>query len=195
MEPNVDVFMRRPHLRDVPPVSVPAGFTLKRGADEQAWVSIQTAAEPFLMISATGDQEGSWSHEFGPGNGCVPADVPQDVALANMFTMYEDASGLPVGTATAFRTTWHPQACGRKPSAGVDAKTDGLVHWVAVLPAYQGRGLSKPLFSAVLAAHAAMGCATATLQTSTGRPGAISLCAARARRPRTEQPLSLSLPP
>lgn len=172
---NVDVFMVRRSLRDVPIYEPPKGFTLSAGGDCDAWVSIQQSAEPFINVSAEGTHEGSWAHEFVPGNGCVPADVPQDVAIGSMFTMTDTATGEAVGTATAFRTLWHPESCGRKASAGVDPTTDGLVHWVALRPEFQGRGLSKPLFSAVLRAHAEMGCETATLHTSTGRPLAIAL--------------------
>ena len=173
---NVELFLRVRSVSGAPKFDPPKGFSLRRGASKEDWLAIQTATEPFLKISETGDQDGSWTHEFGPGEGNVPPTVSQSEALANQFFIVDDASGQAAGTATAFRSTWHP---GHKAlverSAGVGVATDGLVHWVAVRPDYQGRGLSKPLMSAVLAAHAEMGCRSATLETSSGRPGAVAL--------------------
>jgi GNAT superfamily N-acetyltransferase len=139
-------------------------------------VSIQTAAEPFLSISLLGEQEGSWTHEFEPGGGNLPHDVTREEALANQFFLIDDSTGMAVGTATAWRSRWHAEYTLMMTAQGeVEVKLDGLVHWVAVRPEYQGRGLSKPLLSAVLNCFPDMGCATATLGTSTGRAMAIPL--------------------
>jgi len=51
----------------------------------------------------------------------------------------------------------------------------GRVHWVAIDPEHQGRGLSKPLLSTVCNTLAAMGHDEAYLVTSSGRVAAIRL--------------------
>ena len=114
----------------------------------QRIVSIQQAAEPFLTISREGHQEGAWEHEFEPGCGNLPAGVPREEALANQFFLVDDANGRCVGTATAWRSRHHAEyseMMRKRQSADVDVEYDGLVHWVAILPEYQGKGLSKAL--------------------------------------------------
>jgi len=51
----------------------------------------------------------------------------------------------------------------------------GRVHWVAIRPAYQGQGLSRPLMSEVLRALKRLGHERAYLTTSRRRPIAIRL--------------------
>ena len=67
---NVDVFMRRLHLHDVPVFSLPEGFSLHKRPDKEAWVAIQSAAEPFLTISGEGDQV------YRLSNACLDACLP-----------------------------------------------------------------------------------------------------------------------
>mmetsp|Transcript_3664 Transcript_3664/g.6548 ORF Transcript_3664/g.6548 Transcript_3664/m.6548 type:complete len:257 (+) Transcript_3664:17-787(+) len=178
---NIEVHMLRPNLQDLPEWPVPQGFSLRRGPNPEDWVAIQRAAEPFLHISMTGEQEGSWAAEFEPGGGNLPAGVDRAEALGHMFFLVDDANGLAVGTATAWRTSWHRQyrdMIKNDPSYGSEFEidADGLIHWVAILPEYQGRGLSKPLLSAVLKSLGSMpGLKTATLGTGTARSMAIPL--------------------
>ena len=171
--------MLRPHLNDLPPVVLPPGFSLRRGPHKEDWVAIQSAAEPFLTISAEGTQEGSYAHEFEPGAGNLPADVPFKSALENQFFLIDDITGRAVGTATAWRSKHHMEysvlLAHSGDTSGVELSSDGLVHWVAIRPEWQGKGLSKPLLSAVLQCFPSMGCTTATLGTSSGRAKAIPL--------------------
>ena len=64
-----------------------------------------------------------------------------------------------VGTATAWQ----------------DEMGRGQVHWVALHPTVQGKGLRKPLLAAILARLAALGHDGAWLATSSGRIPAINL--------------------
>lgn len=69
--------------------------------------------------------------------------------------------GEPIGTATAW----------------ADSRTaySGRVHWVAVMPEYQGQGLAKPLLSTVCQKLLMMGHSKGCLSTSTARIAAINL--------------------
>jgi GNAT superfamily N-acetyltransferase len=51
----------------------------------------------------------------------------------------------------------------------------GRVHWVAIVPAYQGRGLAKPLLSLVCQRLRELGHREAILDTSTVRVPAVNL--------------------
>ena len=70
-----------------------------------------------------------------------------------------DGSGAAVGTATA----WY------------DDPAIGRVHWVAIVPGHQGRGLSKPLLSAVCNRLRQLGHTHAVLGSNTARVAAIGL--------------------
>jgi GNAT superfamily N-acetyltransferase len=69
-----------------------------------------------------------------------------------------DAQGEAVGTATAWFNDDY-----------------GQLHWVAVVPEVQGRGLSKPMLSVVLNRMAELGHTRCCLGTSTARIPAINL--------------------
>ncbi|CAE7213098.1 ARIA [Symbiodinium natans] len=197
---NVEIHMFRPNLDSLPDVQTPPGFSLRQGPDPAAWVAIQQAAEPFLNISLDGTQEGAWQHEFIPGEGNLPLcgedgkPISLEDALRHQFFIVEESTGRAVGTATAWLTKhhaaytdmlttsryWAASLTSPEGEAGprqVDLNADGLVHWVAVHPEYQGRGLSKPLLAAVLQGLGSAGrcCKTATLGTGSGRPQAIPL--------------------
>jgi len=60
-------------------------------------------------------------------------------------------------------------------TAWFDTQEIGRVHWVAIVPEYQGRGLSKPLIAATLQTLRDLGHTRAVLGTSTQRPAAIAL--------------------
>lgn len=67
--------------------------------------------------------------------------------------------GKEIGTATAW----------------FDSPEIGRVHWVAILPEYQGRGLARPLLSVVGQTLQELGHTRAVLTTSYQRPIAIAL--------------------
>eukprot|EP01051_Picozoa_sp_SAG22_P008569 SAG22_NODE_661_length_8059_cov_14.630402_5_plen_266_part_00 len=172
---NTELLMVRPTLADLPQrPELPAGFELRRYSrpgDEKLWVEVQQAAEPYLTITERSGRggEGDWAHEFEPGaGGGVPAGRDRAALLSRQFFILH--GGRPAATATA----WPAELCRDHHMIGPHA-ADGLVHWVAVHPEYQGRGLSKVLTAAVLAALKEMGYQSARLCTSTGRLPAICL--------------------
>ena len=150
VERNVSLTMTRASLAGVPGYLVPAGHAIRpyRPGDEQTWFRIQSAADRHNRITP-----GSFEREFG--------DDP-DVLGRRLFFLLEPG-GTAIGTAAAwFGDEHYGQHMGR-------------VHWVAIDPGHQGRGLSKPLLSKVCNVLAEMGHDEAYLVTSSGRVAAIRL--------------------
>jgi GNAT superfamily N-acetyltransferase len=141
--------MIRETLEDLPNFELPASYTLRwyQSGDEANWVAIHNAADPSNHYSLE-----KFAREF-----------EADRALLSSQQAYLcDGDGLPVGTATA----WSYQ---------VGQTEFGLVHWVAVHPTSQGRGLAKPLLSLICNRLHELGHRHAYLNTSTGRIPAIAL--------------------
>ena len=127
--PLVEVVMRRDRLAGDPAFALepPPPYHLRdhRPGDAAAWVHIHRLAEPFHDVD-----EALYQREFGAG--------PEAEALLRARQLFLcDAAGDAIGTATA----WPPQP-------GVDPRL-GRVHWVAIAPPHQGRGLMRPLMAAL----------------------------------------------
>jgi GNAT superfamily N-acetyltransferase len=142
--------MVRGDLEGLPRHPVPDGFAVRPYApgDELAWVRIQSAADAHNVIVAE-----LFRAQFGDDT----------VELGRRLFMLEDPAGTAIGTAAA----WFGGSR-RGPSVG-------RVHWVAIHPAHQGRGLAKPLLSRVCHTLRALGHERAFLTTSTARIPAIGL--------------------
>lgn len=80
-------------------------------------------------------------------------------ALKERLIFICDKSGSKIGTATA----WY------------EDKETALVHWVAVIPSYQGRGLAKPLLTETLIIMVKLGYKKAILRTQPVCTTAIAL--------------------
>ncbi len=119
-----EIFMIRRGAHPVPKYVVPEPFTLRNYCvgDEENWFRIYKAADNYNRIYSSMFRE-----YFG---------ADQELLARRQFYLC-DAEGTAIGTASAWlNPNFHGEALGR-------------VHWVAILPEYQGRGLSKPLISAV----------------------------------------------
>jgi len=147
---NLEIIMIRPHLDGFPVYPVPPGFSLRwyEPGDEERWLRIQKAADQWNDITPD-----LFRQEFG-------AD---QIELTMRQVYLCDREGEPVGTATA----WYDD--------DFDGEPAGLVHWVAILPEYQGRGLAKCLMSIILERMVELGDERAVLWTSTARTAAIRL--------------------
>ena len=148
LEQNLPVKMLRRNLDNVPDFPLPAGFTLRwfRAGDEDVWVQLQAASDQFNRISLD-----LFRSEFvEPG------------LLANTQFYVIAQNNAPVGTATA----WFKD---------LEGKRIGRVHWVAVLPAFQGRGLGKSVLSLCCGRLRELGYDKAYLSTSSARIPAIKL--------------------
>ena len=146
---NVPVRMIRDHLDNIPQYSLPEPYTIRpyQPGDEAAWLDIQAAADHYNLITP----ELFWA-QFGR-NPKVLAD--RQFYLCN-------GSGWPIGTATAWFGEEERQGWGR-------------VHWVAIVPEQQGRGLAKPLLAVICRRLHELGHRRAYLTTATARIPAICL--------------------
>jgi GNAT superfamily N-acetyltransferase len=147
---NVRVVMEAADLAGAPVHPLPEGWALRdyRPGDARTWGRIQSAAERYQPITAE-----LFRREFGG----------DEAALARRQLFLVSPQGRDVGTATA----WWGQA---GPTGPV-----GRVHWVAIEPAWQGRGLGRALLSATCRRLRDLGHERAYLVTSTGRLAAIGL--------------------
>jgi GNAT superfamily N-acetyltransferase len=134
----------------VPAAPLPDGFSFRnyQPGDEAGWVELYGAAEKYIDISRR-----IFDDEFHDDT----------EALSSRMSFIRDAKGKFVGTSCA----WYD-----------DISNDGAwgrIHWVAIHPEYQGRGLAKPLLTHSLECLKKLGHEHAYLITSTARVPAITL--------------------
>ena len=142
--------MIRRDLESLPYWPLPEGFSIRwyRPGDVEAWVRIHKEAD-FYNESTPG----LYQEAFGNDETLL--------AKRQAFLCYD--SGRQIGTAGAwFDDDYHGERFGR-------------VHWVAIEPQYQGRGLSKPLASEICRRLVELGHERAYLTTATVRIPAINL--------------------
>ncbi|MCI0396864.1 MAG: GNAT family N-acetyltransferase [Chloroflexi bacterium] len=145
-----NVSMVRETLEGLPRYPVPPGYTIRRyrPGDAEQWYRIHLLAEKHFHVTPE-----LFRREFGT----------DETLLAERQYYLLDPEGTPIGTTTA----WFRD----RP----DGQADGLVHWVAIAPEWQGRGLAKPLLSAVLWRLHELGHRRACLDTFTLRVPAVNL--------------------
>jgi GNAT superfamily N-acetyltransferase len=147
---NIDVWMIHRDLAAAPRYAMPAGYSMcaYRPGDVAAWVRIQQAAETFFTPTAQTFAESMGSDE---------------AVLAERVRFLVDERGEEIGTITAWS------------DAEFDGVDRGRIHWVALHPSAQGRGLAKPMLSAACDLLLARGYDNAWLWTGTGRTAALNL--------------------
>ena len=120
--PDVHLEMRLPRLGDIPAAALPEGFRIRayRPCEETAWSEIETAAGEFAAVE-------------GAMRGFDIYFRTDELLLPQRMLFAVDAHDRPVATATAW---FHGDA--------------GMLHWVAVHGAFQGRGLARPVIAAAL---------------------------------------------
>lgn len=123
--PNLDVAfdMVRDQMNAIPQVPLPAPYRFRtyREGDEVTWLTVQRAAEPIIPMP-----DDFFDRQFGDHRDALPD---------RMFFV-EHADGDMAGTITAW---WEQDRH--------DANGRGRIHWVAVHPDYQRRGLAKPMMT------------------------------------------------
>lgn len=160
MEPlrplNANVTMIRRDLAALPHHALPEGLAIRPYApgDERAWVAIQSAADAHNVIT-----ERLFRDQFGDD----PGDLARRLFLLVDRTTEVAGAGRAIGTAAA----WFDDT---NRGAGF-----GRVHWLAIHPDQQGRGLAKPLLGHVCVTLRELGHERAFLTTSTARIPAIGL--------------------
>lgn len=161
--PACRVCLRRDHFCDLPHYALPAGFTFRAHApgDAVRWFRIQAAADRWNPISST-----TFRADFGQ----------DEAALAARQVFVLDPQGAAVGTVTAW---WGELSPG---------DTWGRVHWLAVLPEFQGRGLGRALMTWVCTRLQTLGHTRAYLTTSLLRLPALRLYLRFGFRPHVRSP-------
>lgn len=125
--PYAEIWMRRPREIPVEEFFMPKGFSLDfyQDGDQEAWAKIETAVGEFDREE---DALAYFNRTF----------LPYPIELEKRMLFVKNETGDKLGTATAW---WKETANGiRYP----------LVHWLAIKPDYQGKGVSKPLMMKVL---------------------------------------------
>jgi GNAT superfamily N-acetyltransferase len=125
--PNVPIVMARHDLEDIGEVPVPAGYRIRtfRPGDEAVWARVENAVGEFRDEARALEQ---FAGEFGPH-----VDEMRERCL-----FLETAEGEVVGTTTAWR------------NPDFQGQSWGRIHWVAVVPAHQGKGLGRLLVTEAL---------------------------------------------
>lgn len=118
----IPIVMVRESLEGIADPAVPAGYRLRTFApgDETSWARVETAAGEFSSEVPARER---FAAEFGPHLA--------EMADRCLF-LDSDRDGI-VGTTTAWR------------DPGFRGMDHGRIHWVAVTPSHQGRGLGRLL--------------------------------------------------
>jgi len=124
---NLTISMLRLDLLDLPSVPLPGGYAMRlyQPDDATLWTDIIGSAETLISIT-----DETFEKEFG-------GHLSE---LEDRCHFLLDPKGRAVGSATAWFS----------PNRKGDGVTYGLVHWVAIRPEAQGRGLCKPMLSVIL---------------------------------------------
>lgn len=112
-------------MEEIPQFSLPAGFTIRtyRRGDEDAWVWIHELADEWNVVTRE-----SFDRNFG-----------YDLEAMKDRGFFLDApDGRTIGTTTA----WYDE--------DFHGKMYGRIHWVAIIPEFQGKKLAKPLMSVAM---------------------------------------------
>ena len=146
---NLDIRMIREHLDEIPDYAIPAGYSTRwyQPGDEKSWYKIHLLADVYTKVTPD-----LYEKEFGNDT----------KMLAERQCFLVDRKGVLIGTATAWLDDHSIQSPGR-------------IHWVAIVPVEQGKGLAKPLLTAVCNKLKDLGHSRAYLTTQTIRIAAINL--------------------
>ncbi len=123
----IPVVMVREDLTDLPAFPLPEGYSLRyyRTGEDHHWAEIEVSVASFDTMDGA---LAAFEREFGPGR----------KRMEERCLYLEDPVGRVIGTSTA----WYNPA--------FNGKDYGRIHWIAIRPEYQGRGLAKPLLAASL---------------------------------------------
>jgi GNAT superfamily N-acetyltransferase len=122
---RIKLAMVRRDMLEIPQYPLPAGFRIRlfEEGDEKNWARIENSVNEFKDEEAA---LASFGNEFG-------AHIDE---MMERCLFIEDEHGEAIATTTA----WYGDLDGH--GEGV-----GRIHWVGMVPEYQGRKLSKPLLS------------------------------------------------
>lgn len=123
------VIMELTKLDSLPKMDLPSGYSIRNfdsdNNDEKIWAEIEIAVNGFSNTESALEKFQSWTNEF-------PGEI-QD----RCFFLVDDSTGKDIGTITAWKGLGEFEGYGR-------------IHWLAIIPEFQNRGLGKFLFSYAL---------------------------------------------
>ncbi len=121
-EKNIEFCMVRTDLLKIPQFHLPEGYRMRtyEPGDEHNWVKIQQVSDQINQVDLA-----EFYRTFGSNLN----------AMEDLCFFLENEKGRGIGTSTA----WYQKDFLGSPW--------GRVHWVAIIPDYQGQGLSKPLLT------------------------------------------------
>jgi len=147
----LDVRMSRENLNNIPDYSLPAGYSIRwyQPGYEEFWQAIQLLADECTSVTPELFQE-----QFGTDT----------QLLSERQCFLCDSQDNIIGTASAWLDNQ-------------GEKSPGRIHWVAIIPQKQGRGLAKPLLSIICNRLKELGHSKTFLTTQSVRIPAINLYA------------------
>ena len=156
MRANTNVLMVRENLGDLPDPRVPDTVLARyyRPGDRRLWVELHVVADLYNTISSE-----VFDKQFHRDEAALSERM--------IFFFNRDLSGAKRAECIATATAWYDDE-NQRPEWG-------RVHWVAVHPDYQGRGLGKAAVTSTMRRLKELGYSKAFLDTSTGRVPAVNL--------------------
>ena len=157
--PYTAVVMVREHAGDIPAYPLPEGYRFApfTPADEEKWVRLQVEV---THVESMEQGKRIFREEFLQAPEGIPCEVcPGYTDVVKRTVQVKDMQDNLVGVATLWMGDTFGEVWQR-------------VHWVAVHPAHQGKGLAKCMIARMLRLYAELGCETPiylTTQTKTYR--------------------------
>jgi GNAT superfamily N-acetyltransferase len=147
----IDVRMIRENLDNIPDYTFPAGYSIRwyRPGYEEYWQAVQSLADEYTRVTPD-----LFHEQFGTNT----------QLLSERQCFLCDGEDNIIGTASA----WLDNHGG---------KSFGRIHWLAIIPQQQGRGLAKPLLTTVCKRLKELGHSRTYLTTQSVRIPAINLYA------------------
>ena len=146
---QLSMAMCRENLNNVPQFPLLSKISIRpfQAGDDKTWLNIQIAADRYSTFAPH-----SFYEIFG-----------KDVSLLKKRVRFlTDSENNPIGTAAAW--FWD-----------LEGQHYGLIHWVAIIPEWRGRGVAKPLMSTICNLLKELGHDKAILYTHSMRYPAIKL--------------------
>ena len=149
MAENTPLRMIRNHVDGLPSIKLPTGYSLRnyQPGDENHWIEIHYQADKFNKVDAN-------TFELAFGATTEQLEIRQFYLLNSRKEV--------IGTATAWFNNYLNFDYGR-------------IHWVAIIPEEQGKGLANPLLAVACQRLVELGHQQLYLDTSAARITAINL--------------------
>jgi len=147
----IDIRMIRENLDNIPDYTLPAGYSIRwyQPGYEKHWQAIQSFAEEYTRVTPDLFEE-----QFGTDT--------QLLSKRQCFLC--DSKDNIIGTASSWLDN-------------LGGKSLGRVHWVAIIPQEQGKGLANPLLTTICRRLKELGHGKTYLTTQSVRIAAINLYA------------------